>query len=264
MHGYTSIGRVGAAPAWLPRLRHALTEDLFVLHFQPIVSLADGAVSCHEALLRLADEPDGSLVRPSCFLPFAERSGLIREIDRMVLAKTLELLGTRCVCDPGGAPTAVAVNLSALSVIDPSLLAHLECELECHRVDPALLMLEVTETVAITDMPAARAFCAGALALGCSVALDDFGSGYGSFQYLRHLPFSHLKIDGEFIRGLPSSHTDQLVVQALAGLVRGMGRETIAEFVADEHTIEILRAFGVDYAQGFQVGRPRPIPALAC
>ena len=99
-------------------------------------------------------------------------------------------------------------------------------------------MIEITETAAISDMDRARAFCAGVLALGCELALDDFGAGFGSFQYLKHLPFSYLKIDGDFIRRLPVSRTDQLVVRALAGVVRGMGGQTIAEFVGDETTIE--------------------------
>jgi EAL domain-containing protein (putative c-di-GMP-specific phosphodiesterase class I) len=107
-------------------------------------------------------------------------------------------------------------------------------------------------------MRAARDFCAGVEALGCAVALDDFGAGFGSFQYLKHLPFSFLKIDGEFIRGVCRSETDQLVVKALVAIVRGLGRRTIAEFVGDEPTMRMLRGFGVDYAQGFEVGRPAP------
>ena len=108
-------------------------------------------------------------------------------------------------------------------------------------------------------MDSARAFCAGVLDLGCALALDDFGAGFGSFQYLKQLPFSHLKIDGDFIRELPTSRTDQLVVRALARIVRGMGRETIAEFVGDEPTIAMLRAYDVDYAQGYQLGAPAPL-----
>ena len=131
--------------------------------------------------------------------------------------------------------------------------------MRCTESDPSLLVIEVTETAAISDMDSAKAFCGGVLALGCEVALDDFGVGFGSFQYLKHLPFSYLKIDGDFIRGLPSSRTDQLVVRALAGVVRGMGRRTIAEFVGDEPTMEMLRDYKVDYAQGFQVGRPAPL-----
>jgi len=260
----TSIEAIGAARAWAERLRRALAEDLFVLHFQPIVSLTTGEVSCHEALLRLADEPAGTLVWPGRFLPFAERSGLICDIDRMVLEKVLGLLATRAVRDADGSPTEVAVNVSALSLADPSLPAHLERRLEHHGADPSLLIVELTETSAITDMPAASRFCARALELGCGVALDDFGSGYGSFNYLKYLPFSHLKIDGEFIRRLPFSRTDQLIVDALARVVRGMGRQTVAEFVSDERTLELLRGYGVDYAQGFELGTPRPMLALAC
>jgi EAL domain-containing protein (putative c-di-GMP-specific phosphodiesterase class I) len=111
-------------------------------------------------------------------------------------------------------------------------------------------------------MERARAFCAGLLELGCAVALDDFGAGFGSFQYLKHLPFSHLKIDGGFIRELPRSRTDQLVVRALARIVRGMGRETIAEFVGDASTVAMLRAYDVDYAQGYELGEPAPLGSV--
>ena len=239
---------------WLRRLRRALAEDLFVLHFQPIVSLEDGSVSHFEALLRLADEPD-ELVGPGRFLPAAERYGLIREIDRMVLEKVTTLLGST----QGAGDVCIAMNLSALSVTDPSMLALLERRLLCHGIEPARLVIELTETAAISDMDSARAFCAGVLELGCAVALDDFGAGFGSFQYLKHLPFSYLKIDGDFIRLLPVSRTDQLVVRAIAGVVRGMGRRTIAEFVGDEMTMSMLRSYGVDYAQGFEVGRPQPM-----
>ncbi|MHB8242262.1 MAG: EAL domain-containing protein [Solirubrobacteraceae bacterium] len=243
---------------WLARLRRGLAQDLFVLHFQPIVSLRDGSVSHHEALLRLADEPDGSLVAPGRFLPAAERYGLIREIDRMVLDRVAAILGG----EHGRQGMRIAMNVSAVSVTDPSMLAHIERRLRLHGADPSALVIEVTETAAISDMGSAKAFCSGLLALGCLVSLDDFGAGFGSFQYLKHLPFSHLKIDGDFIRGLPVSRTDQLVVKALAGVVRGMGRETIAEFVGDAPTMSMLRSYGVDYAQGYEVGRPEPIAPL--
>jgi EAL domain-containing protein (putative c-di-GMP-specific phosphodiesterase class I) len=238
---------------WLARLRRALAHDLFVLHYQPIVSLADGRVAHHEALVRLADEGDGGVIAPASFLPAAERYGLIREIDRMVLDKVAALLG--CADEAEGGP--IAMNLSAVSLTDRDMLAHIERGLERHRADPARLILEVTETASISDMQRARAFCAGAQALGCAVALDDFGAGFGSFHYLKHLPFRYLKIDGAFIRGLTDSAHDQLVVKALVGLVREMGQSTIAEFVGDQATMSLLRELGVDYAQGFAVGRPQ-------
>jgi EAL domain-containing protein (putative c-di-GMP-specific phosphodiesterase class I) len=243
---------------WLRRLRRALAEDLFVLHFQPIVSLGDGRVAHYEALLRLADEPNGRLVWPGSFLPVAERYGLIRDIDRMVLDRVAAMLGS----GHGEQGVGIAVNVSALSVTDGTMLAHIERRLALYGANPSRLVIEVTETAAISDMDTAKAFCAGVQALGCAVALDDFGAGFGSFQYLKHLPFTYLKIDGDFIRNLPSSRTDQLVVKALVGVVRGMGRQTIAEFVSDSPTLSMLRSYGVDYAQGFEVGRPRPILPL--
>jgi EAL domain-containing protein (putative c-di-GMP-specific phosphodiesterase class I) len=244
---------------WLARLRRALAEDLFVLHYQPIVSLRDGTVCHYEALLRLADEPGGRLVAPGRFLPAAERYGLIRDIDRMVVAKVAGLLAA----EHGEGEVSIAMNLSALSVTDGGTLAHIARQLARRRVDPSRLVIELTETSAICDMERAKAFCAGVHALGCAVALDDFGAGFGSFQYLKHLPFRYLKIDGDFIRELPNSRTDQLVVGALVGVASAMGRLTIAEFVGDEQTIGLLRSYGVDYAQGFEVGRPRPAPAVA-
>ena len=244
---------------WLARLRRALEEDLFVLHYQPIMSLKDGSVSHYEALVRLADEPGGGLVAPGRFLPAAERYGLIREIDRMVLAQVCTLLAG----EPDRRGMRIAINCSSLSITDGEMLTQIEGRLARAGVDPARLVIEVTETAAISDMARAQAFCAGVQALGCAVALDDFGAGFGSFQYLKHLPFEYLKIDGDFIRGLPDSPKDQLVVKALVELARGMGKQTIAEYVGDAATVELLRDFGVDYAQGFQVGRPQPAVPLA-
>jgi len=263
---WRSVGAPWGAPAscsraglrdrpWVARLRRALREQLFVLHFQPIVGVADRHVSHHEALLRLADEPDGSLLAPGRFLAAAERHGLVGDIDRMVIDRVAALLGS----EQERPHTRIAVNVSALSVTDPTMLSYLAERLRSHGAQPAQLVVEITETAAISDMDRAKAFCAGALALGCEVALDDFGAGFGSFQYLKHLPFSYLKIDGDFVRRLPVSRTDQLVVRALAGVVRDMGRRTIAEFVGDETTMRMLLGYGVDYAQGYQIGRPRPL-----
>jgi len=266
-HGRYRGGSPGAAlssPAglngrpWVARLRRALERDEFELHFQPIVSLRDGTISHYEALLRLIEQPSGQLIAPGRFLPAAERYGLISEIDRLVIARVARLLGDEPVLQ--GA--TVAVNVSALSVTDDGMLGFIDRSLRRGGVDPARLAVEVTETAAISDMERARTFCAGVLDLGCGLALDDFGAGFGSFQYLKQLPFSHLKIDGDFIRNLPSSRTDQLVVRALARIVQGMGRETIAEFVGDAPTLAMLRAYGVDYAQGFEVGHPQPLAAL--
>jgi len=233
---------------WLERLRRALREDTLVLHYQPIVSLRTGAVSQYEALVRLADEPSGQLLEPGAFLGAAERYGLVPELDRLVLRKALLTLAS--------SHERIAVNLSALSTTDAATLTQIERGLALHEVDPRRLTVEITETAAISDMRRARAFCEAVRALGCSVALDDFGVGFGSLHYLKRLPFDYLKIDGYFIRGLTSSLSDQLVVKALVDVARGMGKETVAEFVGDQATLELLREYGVDHAQGFALGRP--------
>jgi EAL domain-containing protein (putative c-di-GMP-specific phosphodiesterase class I) len=247
----------GAREEWDRRLRGALCEERFVVHYQPIVPLRAGRImglrpSHYEALVRLAGDRGGELTQPGEFLPAAERLGLIGEIDRMVLAAALEQLAAGAV--PGEA--RIAVNMSAQSVCDRSMLGHLQAQLARSGVAAERLMLEVTETCAITDMRAARAFCTGVQRLGASIALDDFGAGFGSLQYLKQLPFRYLKIDGGFIRGLCHSHADRLLVRALVDVARGMGAQTIAEYVGDEPTVALLREYGVDYAQGYGIGRP--------
>ncbi len=243
---------------WLARLRRALVEDRFVLHFQPIVSQRGRRVAYHEALLRLLPEGGGAPISPGAFLPAAERDGVIGEIDRMVIGKVTAMLGRGEAMASG-----IAVNVSARSISDAGLLAHLERCIAVHRADASRLVLEVTETAAISDMLRAREFCVGARALGCRVALDDFGAGFGSLQYLRHLPFDFLKIDGQFVRNLPSSRADRLVVEALSGLAWGLGAEPIAEFVEAKDTLRALRALDVDLVQGFAVGQPEPVLPVA-
>ena len=141
---------------------------------------------------------------------------------------------------------------------------YIEDCLRAARVDPRGLIFEVTETAAIVNVDRARLFADRLTEVGCGFALDDFGAGFASFYYLKHLDFDLLKIDGEFIRGLPESHTNQLVVRSLVDLAQGLGKHTVAEFVGDEETLALLRDFGVDYAQGFHVGRPVPTPRPGC
>jgi EAL domain-containing protein (putative c-di-GMP-specific phosphodiesterase class I) len=243
----------------MERLRRALRGGLFELHYQPIVDLESGAISHHEALVRLADGPEGQLTSPGAFLPAAERYGLVREIDRLVVRRVAALLGESTGDAQGRALRRVAINVSALSVTDGGMLAHIERQLARHEVDPARLVVEITETAAISDMRRARVFCEGVQALGCAIALDDFGVGFGSLYYAKRLPFRYLKIDGDFVRGLCASADDRVMVRAIVGLARGMGRQTIAEFVGDEPTVQLLRELEVDYAQGFQIGRPQPL-----
>ncbi len=256
---YGGAGRgqahIEARLEWAERIRAALDEDRLVLHAQPVVETATGLTTQHELLVRMIDA-HGDLIPPSSFLPVAERFGLIREIDRWVVTRAIRMLGEHG--EEGRRPT-VEINLSAHSLGDAQLALHIGRELRAAGVAATQLIFEVTETTAIGNIAAARTFAERLGQLGCRFALDDFGAGFGSFYYLKHLPFDFIKIDGEFVRNCTSDRTDRLVIAAVVELARGLGKRTIAEFVGDEQTFTILAELGVDYAQGFHLGPPAPL-----
>ncbi len=243
---------------WAERIRDALDHDLFTLYQQPIIDLSSGLVTRHEVLLRMIDD-DGAIIAPGAFLATAERFGLINGIDKWVVKGAIALIAEH---QRAGHAMSLEVNLSGRSIDDPALLELIETELANTSVDPASLTFEITETAAITNMELARSLAQRLTSLGCRFALDDFGAGFASFYYLKHLPLHYVKIDGSFIRDLPRSATDRLVVKAMVEIAAGMGLKTIAEFVEDAETLELLRDLGVDYAQGYHVARPRPVAEL--
>lgn len=247
--------RMRARVTWVERIQAALEDDGFVLYAQPIVDLRTRLVTRHELLLRMRAE-DGDLIPPGAFLYVAERYGLVNEIDRWVVRRAIGLIRQ---AREAGRELRLEVNISGLSLGDEELLALIERELAQAEINPGNLIFEVTETAAVSNIVAAREFAERVCALGCRFALDDFGAGYGSFYYLKHLPFDYVKIDGEFVRNCVDSETDQLVVQAVVQIARGLGKQTIAEFVEDGATIGVLERFGVDYAQGYHIGRPAPL-----
>ena len=253
---YATTGRAALMSArldWVDRIRRALAEDRFVLYGQPILSLNGDQRPREELLLRMLDD-SGDLIPPASFLAVAERFDLIQEIDRWVVRKAIGMLAT---LEQAGVSAALEVNLSAKSVTDVDLPAMIESELAIAKVNPAGLVLEMTETAAIVNVEQAKRFATSMRELGCEFALDDFGAGFASFYYLKHLAFDYLKIDGEFIADLRESETNQLLVRALVDIARGLGKQTIAEYVGDAQTLELLRDMRVDYAQGFHVARPR-------
>ena len=239
---------------WEQRIRRALDEDGFQLYCQPILALDSGEISHYELLLRLC-EPDGTLIYPGAFLDVAERLGLIHAIDAWVVTQAITLVATM----PG---VTFAVNVSGASMDDHDLPALVRRELRRTGADPSRLVFEITETATIARMDDARRFAEALTELGCQLAIDDFGTGFGSFFYLKHLPVEYLKIDGDFIAN-PRSRTDELVIEAIVGMARGLGKRTIAEFVGDDETLAMLSALGVDFAQGFHVGRPFNVALLA-
>jgi diguanylate cyclase (GGDEF)-like protein len=247
--------RLQARLTWAERIRRALDEARLVLHAQAIVPLDGHPRPCHELLVRMLDD-DGQVIRPDVFLPVAERMNLIERIDRWVIAQAIKLLRTE---QRAGHDPQLYVNLSAVSVGDHALPEYIARELEHQQADGHGLCFEITETTAITNMNVARWFAARTAELGCRIALDDFGTGFASFYYLKHLPFQYVKIDGEFIQQLASSRTDQLVVKSIADIVHGLGKRTIAEFVSDQGTVQLLKQYGVDYAQGYYISKPVPV-----
>jgi diguanylate cyclase (GGDEF)-like protein/PAS domain S-box-containing protein len=245
----TFTGQQGQRLTWVGRIRRAIEAERLVLHSQPIVNLATGEPVGEELLVRMADDA-GELVMPSAFLPTAERFGLIRDIDRWVVSRALELIA---------AGRRVSVNLSARSVSDPELMSRVEEGLRRAGADPALLVFEITETAAAADMEDVRAFAERVQRLGCGLALDDFGTGFGSFIYLKHLPVSELKIDMEFVRHVSHSRADRRLVESIVMIAQALGVRTVAEGVEDEATLGLLRKYGVDFAQGWHLGAPAPV-----
>ncbi len=240
---------------WSQRIRRALDEHLFVPYRQPILSLESREIARFELLARLREE-DGTVLAPASFLATAERSGMIDELDRRMAGWAIDLIAQ---AEAAGKPVGYEVNISARSVNDDGFPAMIAERIRTTGIDPALLIFEITETAAISNMELARAFAQTLRSFGCRFALDDFGTGFASFYYLKHLPLDALKIDGDFIRNLTTNSTDQLLVRHIAEIAQSLELITIAEYVTDSETLELLAELGVDLVQGFEIGEPEPI-----
>lgn len=258
---YTAEGReeTETKRMWSERVRQATERGLFVLVCQPIADLESGRITQYELLLRMRGE-EGNLVPPGVFLSTAERFGLIGAVDRWVTQQAVRLIAAQ---RDKGNRLILEVNLSGKTMTDSNFPTQLKKDLTTTGIDPSQLVFEVTETAAVADVERAKEMAQKLTALGCRFALDDFGAGYASFYYLKHLPISYLKIDGEFVKALPTNPTDQLIVKALVDVCKGLGIKTIAEFVEDEATLTLLRETGVDFAQGYFVGHPQPVGDLS-
>ncbi|MBX5469084.1 MAG: PAS domain S-box protein [Thermoleophilaceae bacterium] len=243
---------------WAERVREALETDGFVLYEQPILDVRSGAVSQHELLVRMRGQ-GGQPVLPDAFMPAAERFGLVEAIDRWVVTQAIELIQS---CVRQGREVRLEVNLSGRSFGDPELPDFIADAVQRAQIPPHALIFEITETAAIASLEVARGFASRLTGVGCRFAVDDFGTGFGSFHYLKYMPIDYVKLDGDFIRDLAHSHSDQVLVRAMADVARGLGMKTVAEWVESEATLEKVREFGVDYAQGYHVGRPRPASRL--
>lgn len=245
--------KMGSQLIWKDRIHDALENKRFVLAYQPIQPTTGESASRYEVLIRMRASEEDKQYYPGDFIPTAEQFGLIREIDNWVVKKAIGVLA--------GLPEEYAhisftVNLSGLSVGEPETYNLIETELTKTGLDRSRVIFEVTESAAFQDIGRAIEFIDRVKALGCRIALDDFGVGFSSFSYLKQLQADILKIDGSFIRDIDKSKHDQLFVKALVDVARGMGMMTVAEFVETQQVYDVIRGLGVDYVQGYFIGKP--------
>ncbi|MDQ8729863.1 EAL domain-containing protein [Bradyrhizobium sp. LHD-71] len=250
--------------AWLQRLNLALENDGFCLYEQTIVSLQapETDEGAHvEVLLRLKDL-NGALVAPGSFMPAAERYGLTELLDRWVIRNALPVLAARLKQEQATIETC-AINLSEATLTGGGFVDFVHEQFVLHDVPPSLICFEIAETTAVSNLSAAGDLIRSLRRLGCRFALDDFGSGMSSFAYLKTLPIDYLKIDGGMVRHLVSDRVDRAMVEMIAQAARVLRVATIAEWAETPDIVELLRQLGIDYAQGYAVGRPQPFCASA-
>lgn len=247
---------VGFRLTWIRHIRRALDQNQFVLFVQPILDFKTDRVTQHELLLRM-DGVGEELASPEAFLDVAVKFNLIQEIDRWVVRQAVRTIREQV---RAGRSPVLEINLSAKAFVESELLSLLESELR--TIDPARLIVEVTEISTLDEFAHAQKFIARLRKLGCRCALDDFGVGLTSFQHLRHLPLDFLKIDGSLIEGLAQNPVNQHIVQAIGHLTRSLGIRTIAECVDGPETIALLKDYGIDLAQGYTIGEPRPLGSV--
>lgn len=238
--------------AWVPQIRHALSEDLFQLVFQPVVKVSNGHISHYETLLRMIGE-DGELLSPVQFITVAERMGLIHHIDMWVVSHVIDYIAG---LPKSSSDISFTVNLSSYALQGDYLLPVLKKKLESTWISPSRLTFEITETAAVSNFEKTRQMVSKIRALGCHFALDDFGAGFSSFNYIKNFPVEYLKIDGQFISNLVIDHADQVLVKSMIDVAHSLGKKAIAEYVSSAEILRVLKELGVDYVQGYLLGKP--------
>jgi len=244
---------------WVSKLTQCLEEDQFILYAQPIISTKDSESKSpsYEILIRMVEGE--KIIPPGAFLPAAERYNKIIQIDRWVVSSTFKLIK-----DQGEFLKKidhVSINLSGASLADESFMHFLVDEVDCSQLQDKICF-EITETAAITNLSAATQAINILHGMGIRFSLDDFGSGLSSFAYLKNLRVDYLKIDGNFVKDIVTDPIDRAMVNSIHEVGSVMGTKTIAEFVENDEILSILRDVGVDYVQGFGIGKPRPLTGL--
>jgi len=257
----SSINRRIDDIAIVGRLRVALEKGNFQMFGQPIAPLLQPEeVRRYEMLLRLVDEK-GRLVLPGQFMSSATRYQLLPQLDRCVISNVLTRLAT-AKREPGFEPMHLSINLSGPTLSDPTFLDWLVVQIDSSGVPGDWLEFELTETAAVSNLEHAQRLMARLTECGCRFALDDFGTGLSSLAHLKALHFSVLKIDGSFIRDILHNERSDSLVRAVTQLAHGMGMETVAEYVETPEICMRLIELGVQFGQGYAIGRPRPLDKI--
>ncbi len=238
------------------RIQKTLDEDRFETWYQPILCVSTDTIKHYEVLVRMREE-DGNIIMPGTFINVAEIFGMIGSIDRIVAEKTM--LKQSALSKEGKCIT-FSINLSGKDLGDEKLLSFLQEKIVETGADPKHLVFEITETEAIHDLRHAVEFITKLKSIGCQFSLDDFGVGFTSLVYLKEMLVDFIKIDGSFIRNLCNSKDDQVVVKSIIDVAKGMGVKTVAEFVETQESLDLLKEWGIDYAQGYLIGKPEPDP----
>jgi diguanylate cyclase (GGDEF)-like protein len=241
---------------WVSKLRDAIDNNLLMLRYQPIVCIATGETSSHEVLLRMKSDR-GGMISPDAFLPAAVRFGLMAEIDTWLIETAIAELARYRKDAP---ELRFSLNLSANAFEAENLTEFVRSQLTRHSVPPDCVTFEITESLAMRHLNHVEKQIAGLRHLGCQVSLDDFGTGYSSFSYLQKLPVDYIKIDGSFIRHLVRNPVDQKMVRMIGEIGRAAGMKTVAEYVQSGAAFTLLGELGIDFAQGFYIGRPTVTP----
>lgn len=236
---------------WIHQLQQAIIKDNIIFHFQPVIEIKTGNIAYYEALVRLII--DDKVIFPGHFIPSLERAEDIKLLDHQVIAKAIKTLADYPQL------TKLAINLSAHAFSDENLLPFIEEKLAQYQVEPTRLIFELTESASLSNLSATQRMIERLTLIGCAFSIDDFGTGFSTFSYLKELPAKSVKIDGSFVKDMKQDPIDKALVKAIYDISKSLGKESVAEFVEDRETLELLAELGVDYAQGYFIARPVPI-----
>ncbi len=247
--------RQAADIGWSKRIKDALNDDRFSLYYQPVIGLQDANYEYFEVLLRMR-LPDEEIVYPNAFLPAADRLGFSVDVDYLVIQKAMRKIAE---CKAEGRKLRLSINLTARAFAAPDLVNVVEQWIKKYDIEPEQIVFEITEQTVMRQLDHAKERITELSDLGCHFALDDFGANFSSFSYLKHLPVDILKIDGDFVADMADDPVDQTMVQAMVKIAKTLNKQTVAKYVEDLATLELLRKYGVDYVQGNYFSKPEPV-----